>query len=162
MYSYITNQFPYTDKSIRKDSSAYMCGDISMYGTTLRKELAMATLKNRRGSWYARVLWYDNTGRKKEKQVPLRTKSKVTARERLVAVSRLECDIKDGIEFSFPWMNDGGNSKIIHFTVGDAIDEWLIRRIKNGIRPKTGMVNLRGPGGNRFGKGYGKKQFWVI
>jgi len=44
----------------------------------------MATLKKRRGSWYARVLWYNSTGRKKEKQVPLRTKSKVTARERLV------------------------------------------------------------------------------
>ena len=62
----------------------------------------MATLKKRRGSWYARVLWYNSTGRKKEKQVPLRTKSKVTARERLVTVNRLESDIKDGISFSFP------------------------------------------------------------
>ena len=43
----------------------------------------MATLKKRRDKWYARVFWYDNTGMKKEKQVPLRTDSKVTARKRM-------------------------------------------------------------------------------
>ena len=97
----------------------------------------MATLKKRRGSWYARVLWYNSTGRKKEKQVPLRTKSKVTARERLVTVNRLESDIKDGIAFSFPWMNDEGASRVIRFTVGDAMKEWVNRKSKNGVRPKT-------------------------
>ena len=97
----------------------------------------MATLKKRRDKWYARVFWYDNTGMKKEKQVPLRTKSKVTARERLVTVNRLESDIKDGIAFSFPWMNDEGASRVIRFTVGDAIKEWINRKSKNGVRPKT-------------------------
>ena len=37
----------------------------------------MASLKNRRGNWYARVLWYEEQ-KKKEKQIPLRTESKVT------------------------------------------------------------------------------------
>ena len=40
----------------------------------------MASLRKRRDSWYARVLWYEEK-RKKEKQIPLRTSSKVTARE---------------------------------------------------------------------------------
>ena len=57
----------------------------------------MATLKNRRGNWYARVLWYLD-GRKKERQVPLRTGSKVTARERLSEVNKVESDIKDELE----------------------------------------------------------------
>ena len=52
--------------------------------TNLRKELAMARLKKRGAMWYARVQWRDENGQKKDKQIPLRTKSKVTARERLV------------------------------------------------------------------------------
>ena len=74
MYTFPKKQCLYKDESIRKDSIANMCSDTSMY-RSLRKESAMATLKKRRASWYARVLWYDNHGRKKEKQVPLRTKS---------------------------------------------------------------------------------------
>ena len=52
----------------------------------------MASLKNRRGNWYARVLWYEEQ-KKKEKQIPLRTESKVTARERLSSVNQVEDEI---------------------------------------------------------------------
>ena len=54
----------------------------------------MATLKNRRDSWYARVKWYES-GKKHQttKEIPLRTKSKVTARERLSEVNKVEDDI---------------------------------------------------------------------
>ena len=45
----------------------------------------MATLKLRRGSWYARVFWHKN-GKKKEKQIPLRTPNKIIARERLAEI----------------------------------------------------------------------------
>ena len=41
----------------------------------------MASLKNRRETWYARIRMVTD-GRKTEKQIPLRTKSKVTTRER--------------------------------------------------------------------------------
>ena len=34
----------------------------------------MATLKKRRGMWYARKQWRDENGTRKEKQIPLRTK----------------------------------------------------------------------------------------
>ena len=62
---------------------------------TLRKDNVMATLKPRRGVWYARVLWYLD-GRQKERQVPLKTESKVTARERMAEVKKVESDIKNG------------------------------------------------------------------
>ena len=143
MLIYTTNQIPFSDEIDPKNSIVCMYGDISNNGS-LRKELAMATLKKRRGSWYARVLWYDNHGRKKEKQVPLRTKSKVTARERLGTVNKDELDIKDGLEISFPWMNDEGVSKVMRFTAAVAGEEWIQRRQKNGIRPKTLEINRTG------------------
>ena len=39
----------------------------------------MAILKARRDKWYARVIWFINS-KFIEKQIPLRTSSKVTAR----------------------------------------------------------------------------------
>ena len=143
MLIYTTNQIPFSDEIDPKNSIVCMYGDISNNGS-LRKELAMATLKKRRGSLYARVLWYDNHGRKKEKQVPLRTKSKVTARERLGTVNKDELDIKDGLEISFPWMNDEGVSKVMRFTAAVAGEEWIQRRQKHGIRPKTLEINRTG------------------
>ena len=54
----------------------------------------MACLVTRRGTWYARVLWYEEDAtRQTEKQVPLRTKSKTTARERIAEVNKVEKDI---------------------------------------------------------------------
>ncbi len=50
----------------------------------------MASLRNRRGSWYAKVQWYeDGSTVPTEKQVSLRTKSKVTANERIAAVNKV-------------------------------------------------------------------------
>ena len=67
----------------------------------------MASLRKRRGQWYARVLWYkDGAPKQTEKGVPLRTSSKVTARERIAEVNKVEDDIKQGMEFSFPWLSD--------------------------------------------------------
>ena len=72
MFPYQTNQFPYTDESTREASIANMCDNTLVYGS-LRKEIAMATLRKRRGSWYARVQWWVADIRK-EKSVPLKTK----------------------------------------------------------------------------------------
>ena len=48
----------------------------------------MACLVTRRGTWYARVLWYEEDAtRQTEKQVPLRTKSKTTARRTWIHIS---------------------------------------------------------------------------
>ena len=77
----------------------------------------MASLKNRRGVWYARVQWYqDGSTVQTERQVPLRTKSKVTARERLSSVNQVEDEIIElhykGEKYSFPWMNEDGKRKV--------------------------------------------------
>ena len=59
----------------------------------------MAYLWKRGVMWYARMQWRDKNGQKKDKQIPLRTKSKVTARERLVLVNRVKTNIKEGFYF---------------------------------------------------------------
>ena len=101
----------------------------------------MATLKKRRGNWYARIQWRDKNGRMKENQTPLRTQSKVTARERLSLVTKVESDIKNGLSFSFPWMNDDGRTKVSVFTLSDAVEQWIGHRENNKIRKSTLALN---------------------
>ena len=117
-----------------------MCNDTTVFGS-LRKELAMAYLWKRGAMWYARVQWRDENGQKKDKQIPLRTKSKVTARERLVLVSRVKTDIKEGLSFSFPWMNDEGQTKVSVFRIKDAVNQWMEHRKKNKIAMSTLEIN---------------------
>ena len=105
----------------------------------------MATLKSRRCVWYARVKWYEQGAKyQKEKQVPLRTKSKVTARERLAVVNKVEGDIKEGINFKFPWLDESTLVRVKRFTINDAVDEWIKHRRKNKIRQKTIAINKLG------------------
>ena len=94
----------------------------------------MAGLIKRGIMWVARVQWRDVNGQKKEKQISLRTKSKVTAIERMIAVNRVKADIKAGMDFSFPWMNDEGETKVLQLTLADAVKTWLIKRKKSNIR----------------------------
>ena len=102
----------------------------------------MATLKPRRGIWYARVLWYEEDAtRQTEKQVPLRTKSKVTARERLTMVNQVEDEIIElhskGEKYTFPWMNDDGKIKVEYLTLEGAVEIWLKLRKSQGIASST-------------------------
>ena len=100
----------------------------------------MASLKNRRETWYARIRMVIN-GRKAEKQIPLRTKSKVTARKRLELVNRDEESIKKGLEISFPWLNDEGINRIVRFSIIEAVEQWLNQRSSEGIRQSTRKRN---------------------
>ena len=101
----------------------------------------MATLKQRGIMWVARVQWRDVNSQKKERQISLRTKSKVTAMDRLIAVNRAEADIKIGMEFTFPWMNDEGETKVVQLTLGDAVKRWLTKREESNIRHNTQIMN---------------------
>ena len=83
----------------------------------------MATLKKRRGNWYARIQWRDENGSMKEKQIPLRTRLKVTALARLPEVKKVETDIKEGLSFTFPWMGGERRTRVIVFMVGNAVEE---------------------------------------
>ena len=88
----------------------------------------MANLKNRRGSWYARVRMVVD-GRKIERQIPLRTESKVTARERMAEVNKVENDIKQGMDFTFPWLSESVKTKVKRFTLQNAVNQWMSKRI---------------------------------
>ena len=116
----------------------------------------MATLRKRGVMWVARVQWRDQNGQKKEKQIPLRTDSKVTAFKRLPAVNKVEADIKEGLSFSFPWINDEGQTKIEVFTLKAAVEEWMEHRRKNKIRKKTLEINQLGL--NYFLESVGRKR----
>ena len=96
----------------------------------------MATLLPRREKWYARVIWFVK-GERSEKQIPLRTKSKVTARERIAEVNKVEDDIKKGMEFEFPWLSDSTTTKVKRYSILDAVEHWLNQRSSEGIRPST-------------------------
>ena len=96
----------------------------------------MATLKKRRGVWYARIQWWVN-GQRKEKQVPLRTKSKATAEERLASVNKDESDIKDKMSFSFPWLNDEGTIKVVRKSIGDVIADFISFKQLQGLEESS-------------------------
>ena len=70
----------------------------------------MASLKpTKSGSWFVRVQQQNGESRK-EKYVSLKTTLKVTAREKIAEVNKVEDDIKQGIDFSFPGLNSGKKS----------------------------------------------------
>ena len=97
----------------------------------------MASLKpTKGGSWYARVQWWEDKSRK-EKYVSLSTSSKVTAHERIAEVNKVENDIKQGMEFSFPWESDSTTTKVQRYTILDAVEKWLSQRSSEGIRHST-------------------------
>ena len=105
----------------------------------------MATLKKRRNKWYARIrIWANDIRKETEKQIPLKTKSKVTALERLSIVNKHEDDIKSGLSFTFPWEHIESHVKVDRFTINDAIKEWMAHRTRIGIRPKTLELNQNG------------------
>ena len=99
----------------------------------------MASLIKRRGLWYARVRWSVD-GSRKENQIPLKTESKVVARERTSVVSKYESDIKAGMDFDFAWMSDESTTKIKRFTIQDATDHWINKR-KDKMRASTIETN---------------------
>jgi len=107
----------------------------------------MASLKKMRKKWYARIRIWDGS-QQKDKLVPLRTDSKTTAHARLAAVTRVESDIKNGIEFSFPWLNDEGEFKIKRATLESTAKLYLKSRgtegLSNGslLRYRNSLENL--------------------
>ena len=106
----------------------------------------MASIRKMRGKWYSRVRWYDDTtGFQKEYLQPLRTDNKTVAHKRNRTVTKYQDDICNGMEFEFPWMKDGGQTKVKEITLADAVDGWIERRAKQpDITPNTIGVNKNG------------------
>jgi|SaaInlStandDraft_4_1057021.scaffolds.fasta_scaffold18199_1 site-specific recombinase XerD len=73
----------------------------------------------------------------KPKNIPLNTKSKVEARIRHQQVQKVEKDIKDGLDFTFPWYSDSkGCTSIKILVLKDTVNEYLDYRIGK-VRPST-------------------------
>jgi site-specific recombinase XerD len=106
----------------------------------------MASIRKMRGKWYSRVRWYDDTtGFQKEYLQPLRTDNKTVAHKRNRTVTKYQDDICNGMEFEFPWMKDGGQTKVKEITLADAVDRWIERRAKQpDITPNTIGINKNG------------------
>jgi len=105
----------------------------------------MASIREMNGKWYSRVRWYDNTGFQKEYLQPLRTDNKTVAHKRNRTVTKYQDDICNGMEFEFPWMKDGGQTKVKEITLADAVDGWIERRAKQpDITPNTIGINKNG------------------
>ncbi len=98
----------------------------------------MATLKIRKGKWYSRVRWLD-FGKEFERQIPLRTDNKTVAHKRNREVSKYDQDIKDGLNFEFGWLKDGGKTKVKELSLIEAVDDWMSRRKK---QPDIGKSTL--------------------
>lgn len=96
----------------------------------------MASLRKRRDKYYARVRKWDGV-KQVEKLIPLKTSNRIEALERLLQVNRLEEDIKDGIDFSFAWMNENQKMEVIRFTLGKAVDGYLKARKAEKLRIGT-------------------------
>ena len=106
----------------------------------------MAKPRKRGQWWYARVrIWINKTQKEKETLIPLKTKSEPEMLIRLKKVNEAEPFIKNGtitdFESYFPWLNDGGKSELIRFTLKQAIDEWLSKR---RVAPSTVEINRNG------------------
>ena len=105
----------------------------------------MARLKKRRSKWYARIrIWDNNIRKEREIQIPLNTKSRVAALERLSFINQYESDLRNGLSFTFPWESNVGQLNLKRFTFNDAINEWMDRRLKIGFRASTLEINQNG------------------
>ena len=73
--------------------------------------------------------------------MPLKTKSKVTARERISMVNQVEDEIIElnykGEKYSFPWMNEDGKRKVVFLSLEDAVEKWLKLRKAQGLAEGT-------------------------
>jgi len=94
----------------------------------------MAYLKPMRGKYYTIISIWDGI-KQSSKTIPLNTDSKTAARQRHAVVEKHEQDIKDGLEYIFPWQNNGGNTQVKLFTLTDAI--------KLFIKHKTDIQRVR-------------------
>ncbi len=107
-----------------------------------RKKAKADNLTKRREKWYVRV-YYRQNGKNKEKLIPLRTSSKVTARARALEVRKVEPDIKQGIEFDFPWLTKEVRTKVRPFSIQDAVNQWIAKR-EGKLAKKTIGMNKEG------------------
>tara|TARA_Y100001970_G_scaffold244796_1_gene311314 strand:+ start:2643 stop:3698 length:1056 start_codon:yes stop_codon:yes gene_type:complete len=97
----------------------------------------MAGLRLRKQQYESRIyMWKDS--KRTEKRIPLRTKSKVRASIRHREVLKVEKDIKNGIEYNFPWLSDDNHEiELSYKGIKDVANEYLEHLNYKNLRPKT-------------------------
>ena len=95
----------------------------------------MASLKQMRGKYYSRIRQWNGV-KQIERLIPLKTSNKTDARLRQAQIEKVEKDIKDGMEFEFAWLTKNCRTKVIQFTISDAIEKYNQYR-KTNVRPST-------------------------
>ena len=97
----------------------------------------MAGLRKLKGKFYCRVYYMKPNGKSSEKMVPLRTADRKTAVLRRLEVERFEEDIKNGMDFEFPWMTESGQTEVVRYSLADAKADYIKARKAEGLRDKT-------------------------
>ncbi|MBA7597157.1 Tyrosine recombinase XerC [subsurface metagenome] len=92
--------------------------------------------KGRSGPYYAKVYIPRLGQRPKGKLIPLKTENTREAALRIQEVEKVEALIKQGIEFTFPWINDSSTS-VKRISLQEATQEYLRGREDEGLRRKT-------------------------
>ena len=97
----------------------------------------MAYLKQMRSKYYSIISLWDGM-KQCSRTISLYTDSKTTARQRHAIIEKYESDIKNGMEYTFPWEKDGGKTEVKLFTLSDAIKLFLKHKIDiERVRTKT-------------------------
>ena len=95
----------------------------------------MASLKQMRGKYYSRIRQWNGV-KQIERLIPLKTSNKTDARLRHFEVEKYENDIKDGMEYRFAWLSNNCRTKVVQYTISDAIEKYHQYR-KTNVRPST-------------------------
>ena len=101
----------------------------------------MASIDKRRDKYYSRVSWRNELGRQKQKLIPLKTSKKSEAIVRNHEIEKVEDLIRQGENWEFGWMAEGGKPKLIRLSIEEATEEYIaVKRIDN-VRQKTIDLN---------------------
>ena len=101
----------------------------------------MASIRKMRDKYYSRVQWITELGRKKEKLIPLKTDKKSEAVIRNHEVEKVEDLIRQGDNWSFGWMAEGGRPKLIRLSIEEATEQYIAVKRIDGVRQKTIDLN---------------------
>lgn len=97
----------------------------------------MAGLRKLKGKYYARLSIPQDGNRWKDHLIPLKTSEKKVAAVRRLEVEKHEAEIKAGITFVFPWESETGTTAVKHYTLAEAMPDYLRARRADGLREKT-------------------------
>ncbi len=117
-----------------------------------------------KGWYYARIKIPRPGQEPKDKLIALGTKNSREAQIRLLEVLSKEQFIKAGLGFSFPWQNRKGIAEVIHYTLKEAVKDYLKTRKGDGLR--SGTLNIYENALNHFtdaiGGGFPVQQIKLI